>query len=439
MKRRDGNRRALTVLVICLLTFLMCGTSLAATNTINGVTVRVGLNVEAGSTLPSIAVDNASTDKKEDDSAYVGTNSEKYDVRDAVWDDWETDQDQYLSIGEQPRMAIYLEAEEGYTFRSSYSSSSVTVKGGKLVRARRDGDGILEVIVALNPVKGQYLAPYSAEWSDGSFGRAVWDMDIDYDDRDEYYDTVTSGYYDVYLYRGNTIVHKLEEYHGTSYNFYPYMTKRGTYRFQVRTVPHTTAQKEYGTRSEWVESDDLYVDEDEVSDGSGREDPQERPSGRPSGTPSGTTQVGWIFSDGTWYFRYPDGKYQTNGWLKLNNIWYLFDSSGRMLTGWQQVKGLWYYMQPDGAMVTGWLRDGNYWYYLNTLADGGVEGSMRTGWLVLGGRFYYLNDDGTMVEGWRGIDGTYRYFYPGSGYMATNTWIDTYFYVDGNGIWQPNP
>lgn len=64
---------------------------------------------------------------------------------------------------------------------------------------------------------------------------------------------------------------KLEDYNGTSYNFYPYMTKEGDYTFKVRTVPHTDEQKRYGKKSEWTESDSKYIDEDDVSDGSGQD------------------------------------------------------------------------------------------------------------------------------------------------------------------------
>lgn len=424
MKTR--NKGVLIVVAACLAAFLACGTAVAAVRTISGVTIRVGLNVQPGDTLPNIDIVYDTTDAQ-DNGAYAATNSTKYSIRDT---EWITNEDRYVAIGDQPKMRIYLETSDlNYAFRGSYSSSNVTIKGGTFISARREADGELAVVVALNGVKGQYDAPVSAEWRDSGYGRAIWN--VDWDSRDEYIEATTTGYYDVYLYRGNTVVHKLEEYRGTSYNFYPYMTRKGTYHYKVRTVPHTEVEKQYGKKSEWLESDEIYIDEENVSDGSGRVDA--------NGVLESTAQVGWIQSDGTWYFRYPNGTYQTNGWLKLNNIWYLFDASGKMLTGWQQVKGLWYFMQTDGAMVTGWIKAGDYWYYLNTLADGGVEGAMHTGWLNVGGKVYYLNSDGTMAEGWREIDGKFYYFYPGYGYMATNTWIGTYFYVDANGVWVPNP
>lgn len=408
------------------------GTAAAATpKTIAGVTIRVGININAGDMLPDAVVVYTNSSDVQEDVAYVGTNSDKYWIRDT---EWITTGNRYASIGDQPKMRIYLTPNGDYAFRGSYSSSSVTVKGGTFLSARKESDGDLSIVVSI-PIKGRYPAPTSAGWYNYGLGRAVWNTELDiYDD---YISASLSGYYDICLYRGNSVVHKVENYHGTTYNFYPYMTRQGTYYYKVRSVPHTQAQKQYGTQSEWTVSDEIYIGPEDVSDGSGRQ--QEAVGGISDGVTGvvGTSQVGWIQSNGSWYFRYPNGTYQSNGWLQLNGVWYLFDSNGRMLTGWQQSKGLWYYLQANGAMYSGWLKAGNYWYYLNTPADGGVEGAMRTGWLTIGGKTYYLNADGIMLEGWQEIDKKYYYFYPGYGYKATNTMIGTYFYVDANGVWNP--
>lgn len=419
----QAHRRVLAVVLACLMVFGICGTVSAADRAISSATIRVGLTIEPGDMLPDDIKIYYDSYDVQPDKAYVGTNSERYQIRYA---EWVTSSNRYVAIGELPKLRVYLEANEGNAFRGSYGSGSVTVKGGTFVSARREGDGELAVVISV-PVKGTYAAPVDAQWRDRGLGKAEWNTDVDlYDD---YITATSSGYYDVYLYRGNTIVHRLEDYHGTSYNFYPYMTREGTYYFKVRTVPHTESQKKYGKKSEWLDSDEFYIDKENVSDGSGQTNVD--------GVVAGTTDVGWIQSNGTWYFRYPNGKYQTNGWLKLNGIWYLFDGNGRMLTGWQQVNGQWYYLQSNGAMYSGWLKAGNSWYYLNTVADGGIEGAMHTGWLNNGGKFYYLNSSGVMLEGWQEIDKKFYYFYPGYGYMATNTMIGAYFYVDANGVWVP--
>ncbi len=413
--------RVLAAVLACLMAFGVCETAWAKDVAITSVGIRVGLTIDPGDTLPEyIDCIVGSTEAQPDKKAYAATNSTKYEVRSA---EWVTSEDRYIAVGELPKMRVYLEPESGYAFRGSYGSGSITVKGGTFVSARREADGMLAVVVSV-PVKGAYAAPSDAQWRSNGLGRAEWNTEMSrYDD---YYAATTSGYYDVYLYRGSTLVYKLEDYYGTSCNFYPYMTKKGSYFFRVRTVPHTTQQKQYGTKSEWTESDDFYIDEDHVSDGSGQV--------AMDGIAASTTQVGWVSSGSDWYFRYPTGQYQTNGWLQLNGIWYLFDGNGRMLTGWQQWKGGWYYMQPNGTMLTGWILAGNKWYYLNTVADG-VEGMMRTGWLTKNGKTYFLNSNGEMAEGWTAIGNKYYYFYPGYGYMATNTTVDTYFRVGADGAW----
>ena len=85
-------------------------------------------------------------------------------------------------------------------------------------------------------------------------------------------------------------------------------------------------------------------------------------------------------------------------------------------------------------MYTGWLKSDGYWYYLNRINDG-VEGAAHTGWLHSNGKIYYLNQSGVMLEGWNQVENDWRYFYPGTGNMAVDTTVDT-FYVDGNGIWK---
>ena len=177
----------------------------------------------------------------------------------------------------------------------------------------------------------------NAEWSD-SRGRARWEEP----------ESGGSDYYDVILYRGSSVVKKLEEYKGTSYNFYPYMTKEGDYSFKVRTVPHTEEEKRRGKkRANGPKAESLYCGRRGFYDGSG----QESGNGSSSTTPSGgNTDVGWRKEGDTWYFKYPDGNYQKNGWLHWNGKWYLFDEAGRMLTGWRETASGWYYLGENGDM-----------------------------------------------------------------------------------------
>ena len=66
-------------------------------------------------------------------------------------------------------------------------------------------------------------------------------------------------------------MYKRQSYDGTSFNFYPWMTKAGTYSFKVRAVPKTG--DDYASKSSWTESDEIYIAQEDVSDGSGQVDP----------------------------------------------------------------------------------------------------------------------------------------------------------------------
>ena len=171
-------------------------------------------------------------------------------------------------------------------------------------------------------------------------------------------------------------------------------------------VPSTSKEEDYGKKSGWTKSDELYIDEHQVSDGSGQIS-EDNSSTTNSG---GITSVGWQKLNGTWSFRYPDGSYHRNGWLSVDGRWYLFDSNGAMLTGWQKVNNIWYYLStneggPYGAMHVGWLKEGNAWYYFNP-NQGGPEGAMCTNsWIQVNGKTYYVNPSGIMAEGWNDVGG----------------------------------
>ena len=318
---------------------------------ITNISLKVEVDLDAGDEVNS--GDSVGT-SKDDSGTKVYTTSDKYSVESAEWTN-----NKDVSIGDTPKITVWLEPDSSssskyeYRFRSSYGSSKVSISGGEFVSCSKSGSS-LKVVLRVKGVKGTYEAPKEAEWGSGK-GKATWKAPDD-----------KTGYYDVILYKGSTVMKKLEDYNGTSYNFYPYMTKEGDYTFKVRTVPHTDEQKRYGKKSEWTESDSKYIDEDDVSDGSGQDNSS---NGSNSGgiTPGGgTTDAGWKQDNNDWYFKYPDGNYVKNNWLQWNNKWYLFDNSGKMLKGWQQKDNHWYYFDTtNGGMRTGWVKEGDKWYYLN--------------------------------------------------------------------------
>lgn len=372
------------------------------------------------------------------------TDNEYYMLEGAEWEDGGG----YLTIGDTPKMTVYLTAipkeidydnySKIWLFSGSYSSSGISVTGGKFVRAQTLDSGYeLAVTVQVNNIKGQYIAP-EIYW-DGQTGVAKWipsDMD--------------SGIYDVICQRDGKTVKKLEDYQGTYYNFYPYMTKEGTYSVRIRSKATTALSKLGGKSSEYYESPGLYIAPENVSDGTGQTSGNE--SAQYSGTsnasyPNGTgteNVAGWVTDSQGVKFRYPNGTYAGAGWMKLSGSWYYLGSNGVRLNGWQKdpSSGLWYYMDTSsGIMKTGWIKDQDKWYYLKPY-EGGPQGSMATGWLNVDGKSYYLNKSGVMVTGWYEINGKWYYFWPqgstqnGSyGHLATNAQVGD-FYIGADGTWQ---
>ena len=141
-------------------------------------------------------------------------------------------------------------------------------------------------------------------------------------------------------------------------------------------------------------------------------------------------------SGGSWYYKYPDGQYRKGGWECIQGKWYSFDDSGRMRTGWYQAPTGWYYLGADGAMLSGWQNINNSWYYLDENPNSATYGRMAANSLVhRDGKTWMVDENGHMARGWKQIGDHWSYFYPGSGEMARDTWIDT-FYIDKNGEWR---
>lgn len=95
----------------------------------------------------------------------------------------------------------------------------------------------------------------------------------------------------------------------------------------------------------------------------------------------------WIKSGSRWWYKHSDGSYTTNGWEKIGDTWYYFDSEG-------------------------WIKESGNWYYLNT------SGAMQTGLQTINGKQYYLSSSSDMQVGWHNIrDDTY--FFATSGARQT--------------------
>lgn len=125
----------------------------------------------------------------------------------------------------------------------------------------------------------------------------------------------------------------------------------------------------------------------------------------------------WKHDSRGWYYRYSDGSFARNGWIKYGNKWYYFNSKGYMVTGWKKIGGKWYFLdRKSGAMKTGWLKIGGKWYFLDK-----KTGAMKTGWMKIGGKRYYLDKkSGTMKTGKVMIDGD-AYWFDKAGVLKRET------------------
>ena len=136
----------------------------------------------------------------------------------------------------------------------------------------------------------------------------------------------------------------------------------------------------------------------------------------------------WV--DGKWYDA--DGKQSYSGTLQWKNNatgWWIEDTTGwypRNL--WQKIDGVWYYFKSDGYMASNeyyngyWFNQDGSWasqYYLTWKSN-------ATGWWIEDISGWWPSSS------WLKIDGNWYYF-DGSGYMVTNSYIDGWW-IGADGV-----
>lgn len=98
----------------------------------------------------------------------------------------------------------------------------------------------------------------------------------------------------------------------------------------------------------------------------------------------------WEFSNNKWRLHLNDNVVASNQWAFIKDKWYLFDSTGYMITGWKMVNGKWYYLESSGEMATGWRLIDNKYYFLST------DGSMLQNTITPDG--YKVNQTGEWIN-----------------------------------------
>lgn len=423
---------ALTCFTFVIVAFSTIANARIIYKDINSISLRTNFNFNYEN-ITEDGVDDVTYSNNGDDGSNVYTYENKaYEIESAEWYRENTDD---FSIGAEPKVIVYLTTTEYnstststdneyyYRFLSSYNSNNCAISNATFVSATRISNESLKIIFKIKPIKGTYNPPTTAYWVD-STGNAIWEAD----------NILNSGYFEVSLYRNNNLVHRLEKYNGTQYNFWQYMTKEGDYMFKVRTVPGTDKQMVSGKPSEYAESNSITLQEGEVNK-----------NGQPSGNTSTGANAGWVSQNGKWYFYQPNGTMLKSNWTSYQGKWYYLNQNGEMVTGLQTINGNQYYFVDSGAMVTGWLKNGANYNYFDTTA-GSHEGAMcKNTWVMFQGKYFYFDNQGVMAVGWKEVADSkgnmaYYYFYPEGtttglfGYMATNTTING-FVIGADGRW----
>ena len=395
-------KKSACVLISALTAMSLAVTSLAAVKTetrapITSVSLRVRSDVQADYEVNEATV-------------YATTDSNLYTIGAYKW---VTKNKEYWEPGDEARVQIEIHARNGYYFNRVTGPSKFQIDGAEYKSVKKDkNDETLWLTVKLTPASGTLEIPESAEWMGYPPGKATWEA-VPY-----------AGAYELKLYRDDQMIQSVPKVMAVNYDFYPSMTLPGTYRFRVRAIPKDSLELAYITGSDWVYSDELDIDGDEVCTLTGGvTGPEEN---RQQLNPG---QIGWVKDEEGWWYRNMDGTYPAGQWQNIDGSWYYFDFTGYMLTGWQLNNSRYYFLDINGVMQTGWLQDNRKWYYLE--ADGG----MHTGWLEADGQKYYFDPDGAMHKGWLMENGTWYYMSPDNGTMVRSTTVEGR-YLGADGVWR---
>lgn len=319
--------------------------------------------------------------------------------------------------GTQPKLEIYLYADEDYYFASAKESMfHFSGEDVEFVSAKRQEDNSeILLVVKLEALDEEELDIDDASW-DTSDGTARWDRVPD-----------AMGY-EVRLYRGSTLVdtQTTRSSSDTSYNFSGMMKQSGSYYFKVRAVSGgsvkgewTTSEKlrvsssgelgvseydddvddkEYSPSNtsatpregdysdeDFYERDDEDWDDEDWDDGDDNDDEDDDDADYGPGVSSSKSSSktskssdedeisvyekafttgsndAWRQDQYGWWFHMGDDTYPANAWVLIDGKWYCFNESGYLRYGWILSEGKWYYCEDSGAMmVNARTPDGNY-------------------------------------------------------------------------------
>ncbi|HIR28156.1 MAG TPA: hypothetical protein IAB84_09350, partial [Candidatus Choladousia intestinigallinarum] len=141
----------------------------------------------------------------------------------------------------------------------------------------------------------------------------------------------------------------------------------------------------------------------------------------------------WISSATGRKYRYKNGSYAKNVWIKSGSYVYRMNAKGYAQTGWFTYKGVKYYADENGRLyVKKWLNeDGKRYYFQST----GVYAKSK--WLKIGGKYYYFLKDGQMARNRMVTTSKKTYYVNAAGVRVKSTWVKKNgkkYYFMSNGV-----
>lgn len=140
----------------------------------------------------------------------------------------------------------------------------------------------------------------------------------------------------------------------------------------------------------------------------------------------------WVKSGARKKYRYANGTYAKNVWLKISGKIYYFGANGICRTGWIEYKNQKYYAASNGKVyIKKWLtEDGDRYYFQSS----GI--CARYKWLKVGKKEYFFLKSGKMAQNKMfAYQGKY-YYVDKNGQKAAKRWImkgGKFYYFDASG------
>lgn len=328
-----------------------------------------------------------------------------------------------LYVGEKPIAQVTVTAKSGYIFMKDFDRSShFSISGGRFFEGERLSQSVVYVEIECNTrVQDKLETPIDLEWYDDR-GLATWT------------DVEGADYYKVKV-NGTELDYRI-------YNNYvdlsSYIKFKKNNRFQVRAF----SDSDYLKTSSWSEkSDELYFEDydewnENINHNNNYQYPNS-PNNYPNGNYGGNNNYSsirneWVKLDNIWYYYDTNGYKLTGGMYRIGNSWYIFNRDGKMLTGWQKYDGRQYYFTSSGARAHGWCLVNGAWFYLDP--ETGVY--VTNSYVYENGKVYYVSSS-MIVNKWH--DGRYFKYNKNTGHdgaMLRNCWDyinGSWYYFGDNG------